>query len=91
MRVLPCPYAGALVAFGDGAVRGDICVDELNVAVIGLGFFINEPEHTLGARHSHYHGVKLLADLDNRLREALVEGKESDQGAQGEPGGFRAT
>ena len=81
MGVLPRPQSRALVGFGELAVD-PLGVDEGHVAVILLGRLVEHREDTLRARESHDNAVELLADLCDRLAEALVERQEADKAAE---------
>ena len=58
--VLPGPVAGALVHGPHVAAGGDIGVDQLHIAVIGLGLRVHQIEDPLGTGHGHDDGIDLV-------------------------------
>ena len=60
-----------MVAFSDGAVGGDVRVDERDEALVGLGLFVDEGEDALRARARHDDRVDLLGELVDVARELL--------------------
>ena len=73
MRVLPRPDAGFLFGLGEGAVRILDGVDELDIALIGLGRLIHDIEHALGARGGHDDAVELLAHAHDGLAAVVAD------------------
>ena len=84
VRVLPRPEAGAAVAFGDDAVFVLLRVDEVHIAVVHFRRLIQQLKDALRACQRHDDGVRLLRDLVDRLVEALIQGQEGDQRANGQ-------
>ena len=84
MRVFPRPQAGALRALGKHAVFILFRVDEVHIAVVYFRRLIQQFKDALRARQRHDDGVRLLRDLVDRLVEALIQGQEGDQRANGQ-------
>ena len=61
--MLPCPAAGVLIGFRDGAVRGNIGIYQSNIAVVRFRCFIHQGKDTLGTGKTHDDGVNLLGQL----------------------------
>ena len=80
--VFPCPCAGVLCAFGNGAILGNMAVDQGDIAVIGFRFFVHQLENTLGTCQRHNDGIDLVTDLTDGHVEAAAQGQEADQTAQ---------
>ena len=77
VRVTPCPFARALIAFGDVAVFVDFGVYEFDISVVGFGFVGEEFEYTSRACDCHDNGVNLqgnLTDVERELSAHVEEG-----------------
>ena len=85
--MLPGPDVGALVAASADLPSGVLLgVDQLDIAVVGLGLLVHQVEDTLRAGGGGDHEVHLLADLGDGLGEALVQADKGDDGADGHAG-----
>ena len=79
--MLPGPVAGRLFAFGDGAVGGDVGIDQLDVALVLLGLGIDDLKNPFRAGQSRQQGVELLGNLGNGLGEGPGVLEEGGDGA----------
>ena len=82
--MLPCPVAGALGSLGDVAVLVDLCVDQMDIALILFRLLVHQLEDPLRAGQSHDDGVDLLGDLVDGLVEGTGQSQEGDQLAHGQ-------
>ena len=83
MIMLPGPAAGPFAAFCQRAVLL-MRIHQHHIALVLLRRGIQQPEDTLRTGQCHDHVVELHADLVDGHGEALVEGQEAGQGADGE-------
>ena len=68
--MLPSPHVGALFALHQVAVPVLLGVYQGDVALVGLGLFVNQVKDTLGAGHAHDNHIQLT--LDRVLENCLV-------------------
>ena len=82
--VFPCPEIGLPRSLHQ--LSGyHLGVDQLDIGVhvIGLGFCIEQIEHTVGTGHGVDDAVDLVGNLADRAREVLDERKETDERSDG--------
>ena len=79
--VLPRPVAGMLFSFDNIALFIIFTVDQHDISVVCLRFFVKKFEDALCARKSHNDTVELHAHLVDRHAEALVKSQETRQAA----------
>ena len=84
--VLPRPVAGMLLSLNDIAAFIILTVDQHDVSVVRLRFFVKKFEDALCARKSHNDTVELHAHLVDRHAETLVESQKTRQAADCEAG-----
>ena len=82
MRVLPCPVAGTFAGLLKLSCLVPANIDQLNIAVVNLRRLAQDLQYAACAGACLRDGRKLLRDLRDGRREALVQGEERDERAQ---------
>ena len=81
VRVLPRPNARALTCLRDVSVRVDFRIYKRDIAVVGLGFFVEKREHARRACLSESYEIDLLRDLTDLHGERATHCKERNHRA----------
>ena len=80
----PGPVAGVLFGLRQAAVRAFLHVDQGDVALVGLRFFIHQAEYAGSAGTGHDDGVDLLGQLVDVAGELLCHVQEGHKDADAE-------
>ena len=86
--MLPSPHVGALFALHQVSVPVLLGVYQGDVALVGLGLFVNQVKDTLGAGHAHDNHIQLVGNLADVAGKLLghVQKRHHNADAKGHAG-----